>query len=405
MLLTDKVIRNALPKPRPYKLSDGDGLHLLVQPCGSKLWRLRYRFLGKEKMLAIGKYPEIPLIEARDCRYEARKLLRANKDPVQCKREAKRAALLDDGNTFRTLARDWFDTNKKQWTPEHAERVWRRLEIHAMHDLGNRPVTHIRTPDLVPLIRRVEKKKKPETASRLIRSLHAIFRYAVHCGILEHNPAADLKGIIVAPPVTHFAAIHPKELPELLGKLEAVSTSSLNRMAVKLLLHVFLRPGELRYGRWVEIDWQQKQWTIPAERMKKRRPHVVPLSEAALVLLRELQGISGYSQYLFPSQQRRRHPVMSENTINKVLVNMGYKNRQVGHGFRAIASTVLNESGKFRPDVIEAQLAHVEENESRKPYNRAEYMEERTVMMQWWSEYLEVASSGNISGLDTVASA
>lgn len=396
MLLSDKTIRHATPKLKPYKLSDGEGLYVLVQPTGSKLWRLKYHFGGRENVLSIGKYPLVSLAEARDRRYEAKKLLRNHTDPNDCKRAAKRQTLFDADNSFRSVALSWFTTNKKKWAAEHAECIWRRLEIHAMHDLGNRPITNIKTPDLVVIVRRVDKKGKPETASRLIRALHAVFRYAVHCGILEHNPAADLKGIIVAPQATHFAAIHPSGLPDLLAKLETVKTSIQNRIAVKLLLHVFVRPGELRYGKWGEIDWEEKLWTIPAERMKKRRPHAVPLSEPALALLRELEMLTGYSDYLFPSQQRRRHPVMSENTINKVLRNMGYEGKQVGHGFRAIASTVLNESGLFRPDVIEAQLAHVEENGSRKPYNRAEYLDERTQMMQWWSNYIEAAAKGKV---------
>lgn len=370
MFLTDKAIKNAAAKNKPYKIADGEGLYLLIQPTGSKLWRLKYRFLGKEKLLPIGKYPLVSLAEARDQRYDAKKLLQRSIDPMEHKKEVRRAILFDAENTFRAVAQDWFNTHRKQLAEEHAQRIWRRLELHALPELGSRPVAQIKTPDLVIVVRKIGRKGKLETASRLARILYAVFRHAVHCGVLEHNPATDLKGVIPAPKTTHFAAIHPSGLPPLLSSLETVTTSIQNRIAVKLLLHVFLRPGELRYGKWEEIDYDQKLWIIPAERMKKRRPHVVPLSEPALVLLRELHSLTGYSPYLFPSQQRRSHPVMSENTINKVLNNMGYKNRQVGHGFRSIASTVLNESGLFRPDVIEAQLAHVEENGSRKPYNR-----------------------------------
>lgn len=388
-----------MPRLKPYKLTDGDGLYLLIKPSGSKLWRMKYYFGGKEKTLPVGKFPYVSLIDARDARHEAKKLLRDNIDPGEKKKDARHAALFDSGNTFRAVAQKWYETNKTKWTQEHAERIWRRLEIHAMPELGYRPIAQIKTPDLVIIIRKIENKKKPETAFRLIRTLYAVFRYAVHCGILEQNPAIDLKGIITAPPKTHYAAIHPSELPELMNKLEEVRTTVQNRIALKLLLHVFVRPGELRYGRWAEIDFENKLWTIPAERMKKRRPHVVPLSGVTIGLLRELQFLTGYSEYLFPSQQRRRHPVMSENTINKVLRNMGYEGKQVGHGFRAIASTVLNESALFRSDVIEAQLAHVEENGSRKPYNRAQYLEERVSMMEWWSNYLNAASSklGKIS--------
>lgn len=394
MPLSDKKVCNAKPKQKPYKLYDEDGLFLVVQPMGSKHWRLKYYFAGRESVYSIGKYPFVSLEEARTARYEAKKLLLANTDPNEHKRKVKHQLRLENATTFQVVAQEWFDLNRKKWTPEHAIRIWRRLEIHAMHELANRPIISIKIPDLVEIVRKVDRKGKPETASRLIRTLYAIFRYAMHCGILEQNPATDLGGITTPSKVTHFAAIHPSGLPNLLSKLETVKTTFQNRIAVKLLLHVFLRPGELRHGKWEEIDYEKKLWTIPAERMKKRRPHVVPLSEPALTLLRELETLTGYSDYLFPSQQRRRHPVMSENTINKVLCNMGYAGKQVGHGFRAIASTVLNESGLFRSDVIEAQLAHVEENGSRKPYNRAEYLEERTQMMQWWSNYIEAAAEG-----------
>lgn len=389
MLLNEKAIKNAQLKSKPYKLADGDGLYLLINPSGSKLWRFKYCFANKERLLVIGKYPEITLLEARDRRYAARKLLRKNIDPNSKKKAAKRATLFDANNSFIGVSQDWFKTNKRKWTAKHADRVWRRLELYAFPTLAHQPIAHIETPELVTILRKLEKRNKGETARRLSRSIRSIFRHGVHCGILKQNPAADLQGILVPHTVTHFAAVPVSELPELFAKLEHAKASPQSKIAVKLLLHVFVRPGELRYGKWAEIDWKQKLWTIPSERMKKRRPHVVPLSDAAIALLWQLHGITGYSEYLFPSQQRRRHAVMSENTINKVLKGMGYKDRQVGHGFRAIASTVLNESALFRSDVIEMQLAHVEENNSRKPYNRAEYLEERKQMMQWYSDYLE----------------
>ncbi|MBO9657779.1 MAG: tyrosine-type recombinase/integrase [Chitinophagaceae bacterium] len=397
MPLTDKAIKNAKPQTKPYKLPDGEGMYILVQPTGSKLWRMKYRFAGKENVLSIGKYPLVSLSEARDIRHEARKALKANVDPNRQKKQAKLTAILDANNSFRAVTTDWHAVNLSKWTPEHAERLWRRLELHALPQLGSIPIVQIRTPELIVLLRKLEKQRKPETAVRLAQTLKVVFRYAQHSGIIEQNPASDLQGVITAHEKAHFAAIHPSELPELLSKLAQTSTREQNRIAVRLLMHTFLRPGELRYGKWAEIDWEEKVWSIPPERMKKRRPHIVPLSQPSLILLKALQSITGYSEYLFPSQQRRRHPVMSENTINKILKNMGYAGRQVGHGFRAIASTVLNESGLFRPDVIEAQLAHIEENGSRKPYNRAEYLEERTQMMQWWSDYLDVAAQVSVA--------
>ncbi len=392
-MLTDKAIKNAKTQSKPYKLKDGKGMHLLVNPGGSKLWLIRYRFAGRENTYSIGEYPLVSLGEAREKRYEVKKLLKANINPNAQKRKEKLTAILDANNSFKAVAKDWHDTNKKKWTAEHAERLWRRLELYVFPSIGSLPITQIKTPELVQILRRLEKMKRAETAMRVAQSLNVVFRYAVHSGINKDNPASDLHGIISARQVTHFAAIHPSELPELLARLKTTSTSTQNRIAVKLLLHTFVRPSELRYGKWEEFNFQNKLWTIPPERMKKRRPHCVPLSNIAIALLKELKAITGYSEYLFPSQQRRKHPVMSENTINKILKNMGYANRQVGHGFRAIASTVLNESAEFRSDVIEAQLAHIEENSSRKPYNRAEYIEERVVMMQWWSDYLHKAEN------------
>lgn len=382
-----------MPKTKPYKLSDGDGLYLLVQPTGSKLWRLRYYYRGTENTLSIGKYPIVTLSEARDERYEAKKLLRLNIDPNGKKKEAKRQMLFDGDNSFGAIAEAWYNLHKKKWVPEHALRVKRRLELHALPHIGKRPIVEIKTPELVVMLRKLEKQRKPETAIRLTQTVNAVFRYAVHIGLIEHNPATNLFGLVTARQQKHFAAIHPSELPQFFKRLEATPTRMQNYIAIKLLLHTFVRPGELRNGKWSEIDWSAQIWHIPAERMKMRRPHAVPLSESVIGLLHELKKITGYSQYLFPAQQRRGNPVMSNNTINKVLKTMGYGGKQVAHGFRAIASTVLNESALFRPDVIEMQLAHIERSSSRKPYNRAEYIPERTEMMRWWSEYLAHAES------------
>lgn len=393
MLLSDRMVREAKPQTRPYKLSDGDGLYLLVQPSGSKLWRLKYYLGGRENVLSVGKYPFVSLLEARDERHEAKKMLRGNIDPNEKKREIKRQSLFDSDNSFAAVAQGWLALKRKTWVPEHADRLKRRLELHAFPHIGTRPIIQIKTPELVTMLRKLEKQHKPETAVRLTQTVNAIFRHAVHVGIIEHNPATNLFGIIAPRKQKHFAAIHPSELPRFFKRLETTPTRMQNYIAIKLLLHTFVRPGELRHGRWCEIDWDAKLWHIPAERMKMRRPHAVPLSECTITLLKELKAITGYSQYLFPAQQRRKHPVMSENTINKVLKNMGYGGKQVAHGFRAIASTVLNESALFRPDVIEIQLAHIEKNSSRKPYNRAEYLQERAKMMDWWSCYLENAES------------
>jgi len=405
MPLTDRTIKNAKPKAKPYKLYDTEGMYLLINPGGSKLWRLKYRFGGKENILLMGSYPLISLTEAREARYQAKKLLLVNISPNAKKKEERLTAIFDANNSFKAVATDWHNTNKKKWTDENAQRIWRRLELYAFPHIGSRAVAHIKTPELVLILRKIEEQRKTETAKQLIQTLNWVFRFAVHSGILDRNPASDLRGVIAPRPATHFPAISPGELPALIRQLNSTATSQQNRIAVKLLMHLFLRPGELRYGKWSEIDWANSVWLVPAERMKikNRGPHVVPLSNQAIALLRALECITGYSDYLFPSQQRRKHPVMSENTINKILKKMGYADKQVAHGFRAVASTVLNESSLFRSDVIEAQLAHSEQNNSRKPYNRAEYIEERVVMMQWWGDYLQAAENSSNSKLRQAA--
>lgn len=405
MPLTDRTIKNAKPKAKPYKLYDTEGMYLLINPGGSKLWRLKYRFGGKENILSMGSYPLISLTEAREARYQAKKLLLANISPNAKKKEERLTAIFDANNSFKAVATDWHNTNKKKWTEENAQRIWRRLELYAFPHIGSRAIAHIKTPELVLILRKIEEQRKTETAKQLIQTLNWVFRFAVHSGILDRNPASDLRGVIAPQPATHFPAISPGELPALIRQLNSTATSQQNRIAVKLLMHLFLRPGELRYGKWSEIDWANSVWLVPAERMKikNRGPHVVPLSNQAISLLRELECITAYSDYLFPSQQRRKHPVMSENTINKILKKMGYADKQVAHGFRAVASTVLNESSLFRSDVIEAQLAHSEQNNSRKPYNRAEYIEERVVMMQWWGDYLQAAENSSNSKLRQAA--
>lgn len=399
MRLTEKKIQSIISTSafddKPYKLADGGGLYLLVLPSSVMLWRFRYQFGNKEKLLSIGPYSMIKLAEARQKAFEAKKLLREGIDPSQRKQENKRQHDLEHKHTFRAVAQDWHNTNKKKWTPEHAARLWMRLENHAMTELGPQPISKIRTPDLIVLLRKLEKKGKNDTAGRLAQILNVVFRYAVHSGLIEHSPASDLRGVVAPHQEKHFPAIPPAELPELLVRLEGAKTHPQNILAIKLLLHTFLRPGELRYGRWAEIDWEAKLWQVPANRMKRRIEHAVPLSEPVIALLRELQAYSGSGEYLFPNHHRRTHPVMSENTVNKVLRSIGYGDRLVGHGFRAIASTALNESALFRPDVIEAQLSHIEQNNSRRPYNRAQYLEERRSMMEWWSEYINQAKERN----------
>jgi len=388
MPLTDLQIRNAKPKAAPYKLSDGGGLYLLVKPIGSKLWLLKYRYSGKEKSLSIGQYPHISIAEAREKRFHAKKLLIDGTDPSAKKQEDKRLKAYNANNTFRAIAEDWHSRNKAQWSPNHAERLWRRLELYAFKDLGNRPITEIRTPELIPVLRKQEKLGTLDTARRLAQVLNVVFRYAVHCGLIDQNPASDLRGVVKPHKATSFPTIKSTELPEFFEKLDVVSAIEQNKIAVKLLMLTFLRPGELQRSKWTDIDFKEKQWVIPAERMKMRRPHMVPLSEQAITLLQKLKKLTGDGEYMFPSHHRRKHPFMSENTINHVLNRMGYKGKLVGHGFRSLASTTLNEESDFDKDVIEVQLSHMDEDRIRGIYNRAEYTDERRKMMQWWADYV-----------------
>ena len=309
-------------------------------------------------------------------------------DPAAKKQNDKRLAAFNSTNTFRVIAEEWHEVNKSKWTERHARVLMRRLELHIFPDLGNRPVKEIKPLDLLETIRKIEKRKATHLSRRLLQVCKSIFRYALVTQRVEYNPASDLQGTLVPHKEKHYPTLQPQELPKFLVSLEQVATTLQNKLAIKLLLLTFMRQGELRHSKWTDINWDAEEWLIPAENTKMRDAHIVPLAKQTLELLKELQTLTGYSHYLFPSQQRQKNPVMSENTVNVVLKRMGYEGKLVGHGFRALASTILNEHG-FRPDVIERQLAHAERNKVRAAYNRAEYLQERHKMMQWWADYIE----------------
>lgn len=403
MMLTNTAVKNAKPKEKPYKLTDGDGLYLLISPNGGKYWRFKYRHVGQEKLLAFGTYPEVTLEQAREKRRAARKLLAGGADRGRKKKEEKRRAIYNAGNTFQAVAKEWFETNKPKWTPEHAVRLWRRLELHMMPEIGNRPIAELKALDLLDVLRKVEKRGTTETSHRLLQTCGVIFRYAVLTGRVQYNPTQDLKGALVPHQAESHPTIQSKELPDFFHQLQAVETTSLNKLAIRLLMLSFVRQGELRQAKWEDIDVHAKEWRLPAHTTKMRDLHIVPLAKQTIALLKELNQLTGDSELLFPSQQRRRHAMMSENTINHVLRKMGYEGKLVGHGFRALASTTLNEMG-FPPDVIERQLAHAERNKVRAAYNRAEYLPQRRDMMQKWADYLEKAErnekviTGNFKG-------
>jgi integrase len=356
MTLKDITVRKAEPRRKKYKMFDGDGLYLEVLPTGAKYWRMKYYFAGKEKCLALGVYPHITLADARDRRAQARKLLAAGTDPGEAKKEAKRTATLRAANTFEAVAREWIGKRRHQWAPITTEVKVARLEKHIFPKLGNRPIAEITAPEVLAMLRVVEDKGTLETAQRGMQICAQIFMYAIATGRAVRNPVPDLRGALQSPVVKHRSYLKESELPAYLEKLEAYNGEPQTKLALRFLLLTFVRTGELRAAQWSEIDWDKAEWRIPAERMKIKEQHIVPLSSQAIVVLRELQKHSGHRQYVFPNQHNPA-TFMSENTILYALYRMGYHSRATGHGFRSTASTILNEHG-FHADVIERQLAH-----------------------------------------------
>ena len=392
MALTDSALKAAKPKDKLYRLPDANGLCLEVTPTGSKLWRYRYRFNGTPKMLALGKYPAVTLLEARQKRDTARKLLTEGTDPGEQKRATKQAQRAD-GVTFEALAREWFAYNAPRWAESTRYKAKLYLENDLIPGIGSRPVKAISRPDLVELVRKVEARGTLNAAGKIRQWLHQIFRFGLASGVVDTNPATDLD-VIAAPAkaARHHPHVSFAELPELLGKIDSTTISTLTRCAIRLLVLTAVRPGELRAAPWAEFDLDAAIWTIPKERMKARRPHVVPLPSQAVAILRSLEEISGSYPLLFPGQQSSDRP-MSENTINKALRLMGYEGRQTGHGFRHLLSTELNGRG-YNRDWIERQLAHGDKDEIRNTYNHATYLAQRKEMMQAWADSIDALYAG-----------
>ena len=385
--LSDVKARNAKPRPKPYKMSDGDGLFLLITPSGSKYWRMRYFFAGKEKLLALGVYPEVSLADARERRAQARKVLAAGNDPGEVKKETKRLRIENSLNSFEVVAREWFDRHGHKWAPTTSDAKLIRLERHVLPKLGPRPIADITAPEVLSVLRVVEEKGTLDTAHRVMQMCGQIFMYAIATGRAVRNPVPDLRGALRTATVKHRSYLKENELPLYLQKLAAFDGHPQTMLALRFLLLTFVRTIELRAAQWTEIDWDKAEWRIPAERMKMRELHIVPLSMQAIAVLRELQIYSGNRGYVFPNQINSTK-CMSENTILFALYRMGYHSRATGHGFRSTASTILNENG-FSPDVIERQLAHSERDKVRAAYNHAQYLPERRKMMQWWADFLD----------------
>ena len=383
--LSETKIRAAKLKERPYKLFDKRGLFLLVTPTGGRLWRLRYRIGALEKLISLGAYPDVTLKRAREKRDDARRLIADDIDP-SAQRKAQRAALLD---TFEGVAKEWLALQSKSLAPETISILGARLNSALYPYLGNRPVASITAQELLIAIRRIEARGRHETAHRVRALAGRVLRYAVATGRAQHDVAADLKDALAPVESRNFASVtDPARVGELMRAIDGYSGYPVTALALKLAPLVFVRPGELRAAEWSEFDLPNGEWRIPAARMKMKEPHIVPLARQAIAILRELEPLARGGRYLFPSLRTRERP-MSENTINAALRRLGYSSEeQTGHGFRSMASTLLNEQG-FPPDVIELQLAHTERNKVRAAYNNAQRLPERRKMMQAWADYLD----------------
>lgn len=385
--MTDVTAKNAKPSGKPYKIRAGKGLFLLIHPNSGKYWRFKYRFAGKEKLLALGVYPDVSVLEAGKRLNDARDLLTDGKDPAQAKREDKRQQRTSADNCFESIAREWIAKESLRWTADHAAATLYSLQSNIFPGLGARPITEIKATDILDALRKIEKRGALDIAGRVRQRCGAIFRYAIQTGRATANPVGDLAGAIATRPVTHRTALKRADMPEFLRKLEAYDGHRLTKCALKLLVLTFVRTGELRGARWDEFDVDQAVWRIPAERMKMKRDHIVPLSKQALAVLEEVRPISGKGDFVFPVQSGTPRP-MSENTMLFALYRMGYHSKATGHGFRSTASTILHEIG-WKSDAIERQLAHVEANKVKGSYNDAEHLPYRKKMMKAWANLLD----------------
>lgn len=396
MPLTDTAIKKLKPTGKPVKVTDERGMYLLVQPSGSKLWRWKYRFDGKEKVMPLGQYPDVSLAQAREGREEARKLLASGVDPMAQRKADKIARRFAVENSFSNVAGLWWESWKEARTTHHAEYVLRRLKADVFPAIGHRPVSEIEAPELVRMAKAIEARGAVDIAKRSLQTCSQVFRYAIAHGLASRNPATDIQpaDVLKSRKTENYARLDAKELPELMRKIEVYQGSATTRTALKLIAMTFVRTTELIVARWSEFDLDAGRWDIPAARMKMRTSHIVPLSRQAVTLLRSLQTLTGRGALLFPGERDHEKP-MSNNTLLKSLERMGYKGRMTGHGFRDIASTVLHEQG-FEHAHIETRLAHQERSSVSASYNHAQYLAQRGQMMQWWSDYLDACVAGNV---------
>lgn len=393
MALTDIAIRSAKPSDKPIKLTDGGGLYLLLNPNGSRWWRLDYRYAGKRKTLSMGIYPDVGLKDARIRRDDARKLLASDVDPGENRKAVKAAKFERATNSFEAIAREWFARNSATWKASHGERIIRRFERDLFPWIGGKPIAELTAPEVLAAVRKIEDRGALETAHRALSNCGQVFRYAIATGRASRDISADLRGALTPVKTEHFPAItDPKQVGPLLRAMDGYTGSQVVRYALRLAPMVFVRPGELRNAEWAHIDLEAAEWRYTVT--KTNTPHIVPLSRQAVEILTELQALTGDGRYLFPSARTNSRP-MSDNAILSALRRMGIdKDEMTGHGFRAMARTILDEVLGFRPDYIEHQLAHAVRDPNGRAYNRTAHLAERRKMMQQWADYLDKLKAG-----------
>lgn len=395
--LTDKQIKQAKPKDKEYNLSDGRGLQLRIKPNGTKLWLFNYLrpYTKKRTNLGLGTYPEVSLANAREMREDARTLLAKNIDPIEHRDTNIHQQKAAHENTLKFVTDNWLEVKKSQVSEDHANDIYRSFELHIFPKLGSYPLHKLKAALVIDAYQPLHKNGNHDLVKRLCQRINEVMNYAVNTGLCDNNPLAGITKAFKAPSKTHYPTIKPEELPEFLQSIKEANIQPLTRALILWQLHTMVRPSEAAGTRWDEIDFNEKLWRIPAERMKKKRAHTIPLSNYAIEILEELKPLTGHHDHVFHSA-RTKSKHLNESTVNTVLKRHGYKGRLVAHGMRALASTTLNEAG-FDYDVIEAALAHSDQNEVRAAYNRAEYIERRRVMMEWWSaQIVDTKLKGNI---------
>lgn len=392
MALTDVKVRTAKPLDKPYKLADGGGLYLLVNANGSRYWRMKYRVMGREKLLSVGVYPDVSLAVARQKRDEARRSLAAGDDPGAIKKAEKQARKIATANTFESIAREWHKSKADRWSLRYREEILSTFEKDIFPYIGIKPIADIKPLELLETLKRMEKRGALEKMRKVRQRCGEVFRYAIITGRAEYNPAPDLAGALAVHKKQHLPFLTAQELPSFLEDLAGYTGSVITKTATYLIMYTGVRTQELRFARWQDIDLENAMWEVPAEHMKMRRPHKVPLSRQAISLLKQLKPITGHYSFIFIGRNDQRKPI-SKESINQVIELLGYKGRLTGHGFRHTMSTILHEQG-FNSAWIELQLAHVDKNAIRGAYNHAQYLEGRREMMQWYADFL----SGLVEG-------